>query len=92
MTIDKDDALGCLMARGKPRTQAVVAVARELLGFVWAIGVQVEKESKLAVIAQPLASQTDTGRRAAARPGSRSKISLPPRRRRMALNAPSIPG
>lgn len=31
-----------LTARGKSRQQAVTAVARELLGFIWAIGVEVE--------------------------------------------------
>jgi transposase len=31
-----------LVARGKSRPQAVTAVARELLGFVWAIAVEVE--------------------------------------------------
>lgn len=35
-----------LVARGKPHQKAVVAVGRELLGFVWAIGVQVEKEQR----------------------------------------------
>lgn len=34
-----------LITRGKPRPQAVVAVARELLGFIWAIG-QVLKVSQ----------------------------------------------
>ena len=34
-----------LTARGKPRAQAVVAVARELLGFVWAVS-QVTKVSE----------------------------------------------
>ena len=33
-----------LQAKGKQRQKVVVAVARELLGFVWAIGIQVEKE------------------------------------------------
>lgn len=32
-----------LSARGKPKGQVVTAVARELLGFMWAIGVQVEQ-------------------------------------------------
>jgi transposase len=32
-----------LMARGKPPQQVVTAIARELLGFVWAIGVEVER-------------------------------------------------
>lgn len=33
-----------LVAKGKPHQKAVIAVGRELLGFVWAIGMQVEKE------------------------------------------------
>lgn len=32
-----------LLARGKPKQQVVTAIARELLGFVWAIGVAVER-------------------------------------------------
>ena len=32
-----------LMARGKCQQQTVTAVARELLGFIWAIGTQVER-------------------------------------------------
>jgi transposase len=32
-----------LVARGKSKQHAIVAVARELLGFIWAIGVQVER-------------------------------------------------
>lgn len=35
-----------LTAKGKPHQKAVIAVARELLGFLWAIGVQVEKEQR----------------------------------------------
>ena len=38
-----------LMARGKTKQQTVTAVARELLGFIWAIGMQVERELDLAV-------------------------------------------
>jgi transposase len=34
-----------LLARGKPKQKAVTAVARELLGFIWAIGVQVEQST-----------------------------------------------
>ena len=34
-----------MSARGKPSPQVVTAVARELLGFVWAIGLEVEKQS-----------------------------------------------
>jgi transposase len=33
-----------LLARGKSKQSAIVAVARELLGFIWAIGVQVERD------------------------------------------------
>lgn len=32
-----------LSARGKPKQQVVTAIARELLGFIWAIGVEVER-------------------------------------------------
>jgi len=35
-----------LVAKGKLYQKAVIAVGRELLGFVWAIGVQVEKEQR----------------------------------------------
>jgi transposase len=35
-----------LLAKGKPRQKVTTAIARELLGFVWAIGVQVEKEQQ----------------------------------------------
>jgi transposase len=34
-----------LAARGKPHHQVMTAVARELLGFIWAIGVQVEQQA-----------------------------------------------
>jgi transposase len=33
-----------LTAKGKPRQKVATAIGRELLGFVWAIGMQVEKE------------------------------------------------
>ena len=33
-----------LMARGKNKQQTITAVGRELLGFIWAIGVQVERQ------------------------------------------------
>jgi transposase len=33
-----------LCARGKPQPKAATAVARELLGFLWAIGVEVERK------------------------------------------------
>ena len=35
-----------LLGRGKTKQQAVTAVARELLGFIWAVGVQVEQEQQ----------------------------------------------
>ena len=33
-----------LSARGKTKQLVVTAVGRELLGFIWAIGIQVERE------------------------------------------------
>jgi len=36
-----------LMARGKCKQQTVTAVGRELLGFIWDIGVQVERDVKV---------------------------------------------
>ena len=35
-----------LLAKGKLKQQVTTAVGRELLGFIWAIGVQVEKEQR----------------------------------------------
>jgi transposase len=35
-----------LVARGKSKQLAVTAVARELLGFIWAIGVKVEQQAR----------------------------------------------
>jgi len=32
-----------LLARGKPQPQVIAAIARELLGFIWAIGLQAEQ-------------------------------------------------
>ena len=37
-----------LMARGKPNQQVATAIARELLGFIWAIGVHVERNGTAA--------------------------------------------
>jgi transposase len=37
-----------LMARGKIPGKAITAVARELVGFIWAIGVQAEREAAAA--------------------------------------------
>ena len=34
-----------LMGRGKSKQQTVTAVGRELLGFIWAIGVEIEQRS-----------------------------------------------
>lgn len=36
-----------LMARGKCKQQTVTAVGRELLDFIWAIGIHVEREANL---------------------------------------------
>lgn len=36
-----------LMARGKSKQQTVTAVGRELLGFIWSIGMHVEREANL---------------------------------------------
>lgn len=37
-----------LIARGKPTPKAITTVARELLGFLWAIGVHVEQQMRQA--------------------------------------------
>lgn len=37
-----------LVAKGKLRSKVTTAIGRELLGFIWAIGVQIEKEQRLA--------------------------------------------
>ena len=42
-----------LVGRGKHKNKAMTAVARELLGFIWAIGVQVEKEQAPKVCGKP---------------------------------------
>jgi len=44
-----------LVARGKPKAKAAVAVARELLGFVWAVARQVARE-QAAAPAAPIAA------------------------------------
>ena len=38
-------------ARGKERGKIVVALARELLGFIWAIAVHTEAQFKLTKVA-----------------------------------------
>lgn len=38
-----------LLARGKNKQQVVTAIARELLGFVWAIGVEVERRTAASI-------------------------------------------
>lgn len=35
-----------LAAKGKPHQKVIVAIARELLGFVWAIGMQIERQEQ----------------------------------------------
>jgi transposase len=37
---------GKLMALGKPKQKVITAIGRELLGFIWAIGVQIEQSPK----------------------------------------------
>jgi transposase len=37
-----------MAARGKNKNQIVTAIARELLGFIWAIAVRAEKEHQIA--------------------------------------------
>jgi len=37
-----------LLARGKPTPHVITVVARELVGFIWAIGVAVEREQAMA--------------------------------------------
>jgi transposase len=37
-----------LTGRGKPKQHVITAVGRELLGFIWAIGIQVEREHAAA--------------------------------------------
>jgi transposase len=44
------------LARGKHKNKVVTAIARELLGFIWAIGVQVEKEQAQKASGKPLAA------------------------------------
>jgi hypothetical protein len=43
-----------LVARGKPKPQVVVVVARELLGFGWVISIQAERDSKLVMVSAAL--------------------------------------
>jgi transposase len=45
-----------LLARGKPKPTVVTAVARELLGFIWAIGKQLEAERTAAPTRRSLAA------------------------------------
>jgi transposase len=37
-----------LLGKGKPKPQVVTAIGRELLGFIWAIGVHIEQERRRA--------------------------------------------
>src|SRR5574337_986978 len=45
-----------MSARGKPNQKIVGAVARELLGFIWAVAVQVEREQQHLTATQQLAA------------------------------------
>jgi hypothetical protein len=38
---------GKLMALGKPKQKVITVIARELLDFIWAIGVQIEQSPKV---------------------------------------------
>jgi hypothetical protein len=40
-----------MAARGKNKTQIITAIGRELLGFIWAIAMETEKQHKLATAA-----------------------------------------
>jgi transposase len=42
-----------LMAAGKTKQQVVTAIGRELLGFIWAIGVHVERAASPRLMAAP---------------------------------------
>jgi len=35
-----------LAARGKPRTKIIGAIGRELLGFIWAVAVNIEAQQQ----------------------------------------------
>ncbi len=37
-----------VLAKGKPKQQVITAVGRELLGFIWAIGVATERSQSTA--------------------------------------------
>src|SRR4029077_20692223 len=50
-----------LLATGKTPTQAVTAVCRELLGFVWALAVPLETDSAMA-LPPPLEAAAPSGR------------------------------
>lgn len=45
-----------LSARGKPSPKVLGAIGRELLGFIWAVGVQIEHEHSAATRQQKLAA------------------------------------
>jgi len=44
-----------LLARGKTPQKVITAVARELLGFIWAIGVHIERQHQTSSCRQPAA-------------------------------------
>jgi transposase len=45
------NATGPMAARGKNKNQIVTAIGREMLGFIWAIAVETQKQPKLAQVA-----------------------------------------
>jgi transposase len=59
-----------LLRRGKPACKVASAVARELLGFIWAIGVRLEREPGTPT-ARPSANKPSAGRGGARRSGAR---------------------
>jgi hypothetical protein len=50
--------LGC-RCKGKLKQKVVIAVARELLGFIWVLGVQVEREKGISLSARRQAAWED---------------------------------
>lgn len=44
-----------LVVKGRPHQKAIVAVGRELIGFIWAIGIQAEQEQRARANRRPAA-------------------------------------
>jgi len=58
------------ITRGKPAAKVATMVARELLGFVWAIGIHLEGCGRAPAV-RPSASRPSAGQRGARRPDAR---------------------